>query len=85
MLFTTMLTGMAGLSYDRAVILQDRLPGDAIYDYYIYDGTFGRVTSQYKYNPATKGIDHVENGGIVYNLASNQYALKCNVFHIGFH
>ena len=46
----------------RRVMLPDRFPGSTIYDYYIYSGPFGRITSQYKYDNG--GIVHVENGGI---------------------
>ena len=52
---------MAPVDCDRTVKLPERFPGDTIYDYYIYSGPFGRVTSQYKYDFGE--IVHVENGG----------------------
>ncbi len=52
---------MSPVDCGRVTVLKDRFPDDTIYDYYIYDGTFGRVTSQYKYNYGD--IVHVEGGG----------------------
>ena len=57
----TTLAGMAPIDCSRTVKLPERFPDDTIYDYYIYSGPFGRVTSQYKYDFGE--IVHVENGG----------------------
>ena len=52
---------MAPVDCSRVVFLPDRFPDDTIYEYYIYDGPFGRITSQYKYENGE--IVHVDDGG----------------------
>ena len=57
----SLVAGMGPVEEEKCVHVSDRFSGDEIYDYYIYSGPFGRVTSQYKYNNGE--IVHVKDGG----------------------
>ena len=58
--FESHFAGMSPTDCDHQVVLAD-VEGVTLEDYYIYDGTFGRITSQYVYQDG--GIVHKDDGG----------------------